>query len=133
MSTTWVEGQTMLAETCWHEGCGIAFAMPRSYAVRAGERGFSFFCPNGHKLRYGKGRLEQLEEQLETERNSARFWREQTTKAERQTSAARGQVTKIKNRIKNGVCPFCNRTFKDVAAHMESKHSEHPAQPQVNP
>lgn len=27
-------------------------------------------------------------------------------------------------RIRNGVCPCCNRSFKDVHRHMKSQHPE---------
>ena len=31
-------------------------------------------------------------------------------------------LTRVKNRVSRGVCPNCNRTFKDLARHMASKH-----------
>lgn len=40
----------------------------------------------------------------------------------RQLSAARGQVTRIKNRVGNGVCPCCNRSFGNLHRHMQTKH-----------
>lgn len=42
------------------------------------------------------------------------------------TSSSRIGATKtrIKNRVKNGVCPCCNRTFENLARHMQAKHSD---------
>ena len=41
---------------------------------------------------------------------------------ERQLSATRGVVTRIKNRVGHGVCPCCNRSFGNVARHMADQH-----------
>jgi hypothetical protein len=35
-----------------------------------------------------------------------------------------GQVTRIKNRVKNGVCICCNRSFSDLHQHMLTKHPD---------
>lgn len=37
-------------------------------------------------------------------------------------TAAVGQVTKLKNRVGHGVCPCCNRSFGNLARHIESEH-----------
>jgi chemotaxis response regulator CheB len=42
----------------------------------------------------------------------------------REHSATRAQLTKTKKRVANGVCPCCNRTFKQLARHMKAKHPE---------
>ncbi len=34
----------------------------------------------------------------------------------------KGALSKANRRVKNGVCPCCNRTVKQLAAHMKSKH-----------
>jgi len=44
---------------------------------------------------------------------------------EAQRRAEKAAKTRIKNRIGNGVCPCCNRTFKDLASHMKCKHPEY--------
>jgi len=43
----------------------------------------------------------------------------------RQKAAAKGQLTKTKRRVANGVCPCCNRTFADLSAHMHGQHPEY--------
>ena len=50
--------------------------------------------------------------------------REAREGAERRASAARGQVTKLKNRAAAGVCPCCNRQFQNLKNHMATKHPE---------
>jgi len=91
----------------------------------------SFYCAYGHgqvfakgeseetKLRRERDRLQQRLAEKDDEINRQRELREGT---ERRLSAARGQVTKIKNRVGHGVCPCCNRTFENLARHMTSKH-----------
>ncbi|WP_159103999.1 hypothetical protein [Rhodopseudomonas sp. B29] len=54
--------------------------------------------------------------------------RDQREAAERRAAAARGQVTKIKNRVGHGVCPCCNRTFANLARHMAGEHPGYTAE-----
>jgi hypothetical protein len=116
--------------------CFIRFRVPKGFTERRRQDKRSFFCPNGHsmsyteneadRLRRERDRLKQDQARLEDE---ARMWqataddqRRQREAAERQAAAARGQVTKLKNRAANGVCPCCNRTFQNLARHMATKH-----------
>lgn len=94
--------------------------------------GHTFHCPFGHQwvfsekpseadlLRKERDRLKQNAAYLESE---AQRLREARDAAERRASAARGQVTKLKKRAANGVCPCCNRTFVDLQRHMATKHA----------
>lgn len=55
-----------------------------------------------------------------------RQWRlegaEETRTLERRLAAQRGVTTRLKNRVANGVCPCCNRTFANLQRHMSTKH-----------
>ena len=128
---------TYHVETCCH--CGVRFAMTEDFKKeRLNNRGPNnpFYCPNGHKQHYiGKSeadiereRAEQLQRQLTAAEERAKRQRELREAAERQAAAARGQVTKIKKRVGNGVCPCCNRTFSDLQRHMHTKHPEFKAE-----
>lgn len=123
--------QTFEVETCVN--CGVQFAMSTEFkAERLKNRGPNnpFYCPNGHKQHYvGKSaadkereRADDLQRQLEAAEARSKRQRELREAAERQAAAARGQVTKIKKRVGNGVCPCCNRTFSDLQRHMHTKH-----------
>lgn len=106
--------------------CGIAFTVPAAFvALRKADHG-TWYCPLGHARHWpaGKSETDRLREQLETERNSAAFWRAQEAEARRREAAAKGQVTKLKNRAKAGACPCCNRTFVQLARHMKTKHPD---------
>lgn len=116
--------------------CGVTFGMPADlYDARRNDHGY-FYCPNGHGQHFtGKSEAEKLREellrrqayfdqreaQLRDQRDNAKSQRDH---AERQKAAARGQVTKIKNRVGNGVCPCCKRTVSQLARHMETKHPD---------
>lgn len=97
--------------------CGTAFAIPRRLEEQRRRDHKTFYCPNGHSLIYrGKSKEEILQDDLERERRHQR-----TTL---RLSAARGQVTKIKNRVAKGVCPCCNRWFPEdkMPRHLRTKH-----------
>lgn len=97
----------------------------------------SFWCPYGHeqhfregeteeqKLRRERDRLAQSVAERDDEIRRQRGLREAT---ERQLSATRGVVTRIKNRVGHGVCPCCTRTFNDLSRHMATKHPTYAAE-----
>ena len=110
--------------------CAITFAVPDEWEARRREDHKGFFCPNGHSLTFtGKTEAENLREQLDAEKARAEFWRKERDRnaqradaADRRAAAARGQVTKLKNRAAAGVCPCCNRSFVQLERHMSTKH-----------
>ncbi len=91
----------------------------------------AFYCAYGHsqvfvagesdeqKLRRERDRLTQ---RLAEKDDEIKFQRDLREGAERRLSAARGQVTKIKNRVGKGVCPCCNRSFANLHRHMTTEH-----------
>lgn len=121
---------TFEIETCCN--CHVQFAMPTELQ-RARRRDHKwFYCPNGHQQHYvGETEEQRLTKQLErAERRAAnaeedaRIERADHQSAKRKLAAAKGQLTKTRKRIAHGVCPCCNRTFQDVARHMESQHPD---------
>jgi hypothetical protein len=120
-----------VTEEC--NSCGVQFAVTEEFQKKRLEvRGPNnpFYCPNGHKIWYiGKSdadlqreRAENLTIQLAAADRRVQQQREARERAERIAAAARGQVTKIKNRVGRGVCPCCNRTFENLHRHMTTKH-----------
>lgn len=105
--------------------CGIEFAAPSSYVKNRREDHKSFFCPNGHSLSYkGKSEVDRLRELLASKERDIEWQRSCRERAEKYASAMKGQVTKIKNRVGNGVCPCCNRSFTNLQRHMHTKHPD---------
>lgn len=100
-------------------------------AAHAAAGKLSFYCSYGHEMVFSRGESELDKIRRERDRLTQRLaekddeitrQRERTDAAERRRAAAQGQVTKIKNRVGNGVCPCCNRTFQNLANHMAHQH-----------
>jgi hypothetical protein len=102
--------------------CGIIFGVPQDFDRERRADGRTFYCPNGHVLTFGKSEEEKLRTQLNCANTALTAARDQAQSAERRRAAAVGQVTKIRNRVVNGVCPCCSRTFENLASHMGAKH-----------
>lgn len=119
--------------------CGVTYGLSEEYEARRRKDGRSWKCPNGHFVGYTKSDLDREREAREAaEREAAaaaaearaarRQLKDERTRHEstrRSLSATKGVVTRVKRRVGKGVCPCCNRTFRDLARHMESKHPEY--------
>lgn len=117
--------------------CFIRFGVPKGFTAKRREDKRTFYCPNGHNMAYVKSTSDALRERLaEQERIAAaakadaereRRWRleahEDHRHTERRLAAQKGVTTRIKNRVANGVCPCCNRTFVNLQRHMATKHA----------
>lgn len=121
--------------------CGGTYAINERYRQKQQDNCGTWTCPYckcgwGYSGDTAQARAEKAAKRAqellaqERERNSRveSNLRDSRDRAERRASAARGQITKIKNRVGHGVCPCCNRTFKQLAAHMASKHPEYAAE-----
>lgn len=111
---------------CW---CGVQHAVPESLRNEqkrqhdAGENPRGIYCPLGHShVPAGKSECDQLKERLA--RQIARHDQTQSRLRDTQASlsATRGVVTRFKNRVGHGVCPCCQRNFKNLRRHIETKH-----------
>jgi hypothetical protein len=134
MITTLGYSAKLVIEECCN--CHIAFAVPRDFydqCVNAGPAK-TFYCPLGHAQHYVKSEVQRLRDELErTQRQkswaetNARMYKDQLGASERSKAAIKGQLTKTKKRVANGVCPFCTRHFVNVERHMKGQHSEYAA------
>jgi len=106
--------------------CGTVFGVESGfYSDRLNDKG-RFFCPNGHGQHFvGKTEAERLQEQLAKERSRVAFYKRESESQKRSRAAIKGQLTKTRNRIANGVCPCCNRSFADLQRHMSTKHPDY--------
>lgn len=129
----------LVSEDCCE--CGVTFAMPADMHWRlVNNPGSAFYCPNGHSQHYvGKSeaqkqqeRAEQAEQRLKWAEARESAQRRERQAAERSARAYKGHLTRMRNRIANGVCPVggCRRNFANVKAHITSQHPdwahEHP-------
>lgn len=130
MTETEVRYITMFFMYC--RNCGIKFGVPDSWDNARRNDGKSFCCPNGHWQSYHETDLDRLHKILQREQAArkqaeehARHRTADCQHMERSRAATKGALTRTKNRIARGVCPCCNRTFRDLAQHMKHKHPEY--------
>lgn len=123
MSYQYPESITMTKMECG--GCGIVFAVPEHwYSAKVNCHG-SFTCPNGCSRKFtAQTEAEQFKARLEKEQREAARLREQAVHAERAKDKAEKSLTRLKKRAAAGVCPCCNRTVAQLAAHMKAKHAQ---------
>ncbi len=112
--------------SCW---CGIQHAVPKSLrteqmrAHNNGESPRGIYCPLGHShVPVGKSECERLHKSLHAEVARTDQLRASLRDTEASLSATKGVVTRMKNRVRHGVCPCCKRQFKNLERHMSTKH-----------
>ena len=110
--------ETLTVTSCW---CGINLAIPENlYTYAKRRKNHAIYCPLGHDFVFSN----TVEEQLADEKRRHAATRDLLHAEERSHRATRGALTKQRKRAKEGVCPCCHRTFKQLAAHMKTKHPE---------
>lgn len=116
-------------ETCCN--CSMQFAMTADFQQARRRDGKSFYCPQGHPQHYTepteaklRKQLAEAERQREWHKTQAANERAARERTEHQVRAQKAAKTRLKNRIKHGVCPCCTRTFQNLADHMKTQHPE---------
>ncbi|HMA26059.1 MAG: hypothetical protein ACM33U_07590 [Solirubrobacterales bacterium] len=120
-SETFAGHTTLEVEICT---CGVLFAAPQNLLDKRREDGRTFYCPNGHHLVYDSEN-ERLKRDLAATRRVAQSRLDLLHAEENSHRATRGHLTRKKKqlaRVSAGVCPCCNRTFQNLARHMQTKH-----------
>ena len=109
--------------------CFVIYAVPKELMKRKSADNGNWFCPNGHNLVFTKSELQRVREELEKAKENENWWKKRKYEAdeenrilERKISAKKGEITRIKNRISNGVCPCCRRSFVNLQKHMKNQH-----------
>lgn len=113
--------------------CGVSFAIPDTLQARLRETHQGFYCPSGHANYYsGSNEAEKLRIELKRKEQELADQVQQKFAAQNKVYEVEGKLfaaEKKLKRVSNGVCPCCNRTFKNLAAHMKTKH---PLTPSIN-
>jgi len=108
--------------------CHIVYGMPVKYFDNRRKDHGEWRCPNPACDSTWSYSGDSPEEKLRKELSKAneRYQRERIERQfhEKSARAYKGKVTQIKTRIVNGVCPCCNRSFRNVRLHMETKHPD---------
>lgn len=101
--------------------CGTPFGIEAGLKRNLTNTHRSFYCPNGHAQSYVG---ETNEERLSKELTRLRSQKDQVDQELLNKNRALKKFESQKKRIKNGVCPCCNRTFLNLQSHMKTKHPE---------
>lgn len=117
MQTIWIE-----AVECGD--CHIWFGLEATMHSTVRQSGKTFYCPNGHEIHYGDNENSRLKRQRDAAQARARHLDDQLESEKRSKAAVKGHLTRVQKRIANGVCPCCQRSFANVAQHMDNKHPE---------
>jgi hypothetical protein len=105
--------------------CDLTFAVPDYWQRDRRATGESWWCPNGHERVYREPENARLKRELEAARARATHAEDQRQAAERSAAAHRGQATRLRKRVANGVCPCCNRSFQNLHRHMSTQHPDY--------
>lgn len=121
---------TLSTKVC--ASCFATFAIPSRHEQKCSDEGAHWWCPCcGHQWQYGDNHLTRAQKDLEQERRRHETTQrllerrnEQLETSEHRRRAEKAAKTRIKNRVANGVCPCCKRTFVNLSRHMKNKHPE---------
>lgn len=121
---------TAFAENTWFEveyccRCHIAFAVPAEFRKkRLDDRG-AFYCPAGHGQHFtGPTEAQKLKTELERKASMLQAAELRAETAEKDRLQVAKAHRKMRERVMNGVCPCCNRTFQNLMSHMRSEHPD---------
>ena len=113
--------------------CGVWHAIPQAMFDTCYQEGGYWRCPNGHSRGYSEGsirkELEKEKKRRKWAEENAQRAREEADEAERRRKAQKAATTRLRNRAKAGICPCCNRHFKQLEAHMANKHPDFTPEP----
>jgi hypothetical protein len=112
--------------------CGMPFGISEDFEERRRNDHMGFYCPNGHSNVFkGTSEAEKLKRELAEKERSITYLRDaqtslhnKLTQKNHEIRAHKGAKTRILNRVKNGVCPCCNRHFTNLERHMKNQHPE---------
>lgn len=113
--------------------CELSFGMSEAFYNERKRDHQAWYCPAGHPriftdksdVEKARDRAAQLERRLANRDEDLRAERASHRVTEHRRRAAKGQLTKTKKRVANGVCPCCNRSFADLGRHMAGQHPDY--------
>jgi hypothetical protein len=120
---------TITVERCWV--CGVTFGFDKKLHEARSANGHDkgFYCTNGCHLGYG----ESMVTKLEREKAALKAAKDQACAAAREARIAQEKAeqshARLKKRIKNGVCPCCQRSFQNLHRHLKTKHPTYATEP----
>lgn len=111
----------LITTDCW---CGLPFSMPERLYQACKRNGTTFYCPLGHSIVFRETDTDKMRRERDRLAQQIAQKDDAIKTLENRTAAYKGQITKLKTRVKGGVCPCCNRTFQHLRRHMQNKHPD---------
>ena len=105
--------------------CGIQFAVPEGWRIEKQNTGRGWHCPNGHARVYLESDEQKAMKALEEEKRRHSSTLARLNEAKAAEHKAQAEMKRMKKRASVGLCPCCNRTFQQLARHMNTKHPDH--------
>ncbi len=115
------EQQVLTFSTHQCGSCGIWFAFDAKYEAARREDRASWFCPNGHERHFTGETLKEKADRIQREKAAIQARLDQERAARQEADA---KLFRLKRRVKNGVCPCCQRSFTNLRRHIGTKHPE---------
>ena len=116
----------MVTATC--PTCHMPHSFPRSLYddLQRTKPNHTIYCPMGHRWHYnGENELDvELRKRQRAEQENARLAQEAASEA-RKRVAAEAKLKQHTKRTAAGLCPCCNRSFRQLKAHLKSKHPDY--------
>ncbi len=117
-------------ENIWFEivhccDCRMPFAMTHALFEARKNDHKSFYCPEGHGQHFtGPSEAQKLKRELERKEEMLNAAKQRADTAEQERKQITTAHKKMRERVMNGVCPCCNRTFQNLMQHMKSEHPD---------
>lgn len=107
--------------------CHFMFYMSDDFHAARRKDRLSFWCPNGHEQYFpgptpDEQRIKALERTLADQQALVSAHRSRATGANISTGKAKAAHRRLLARVEAGVCPHCQRTFRQLAAHIVTQH-----------
>jgi DNA-binding XRE family transcriptional regulator len=122
MSEQFVAGVYLSTEVCCR--CGMTWAMPTDFQNRRRKDRENFYCPAGHPQHYtGETSEQKLQRELDRKQQMLEAERARAARIEHERNQVARAHRRMRERVFNGVCPCCNRTFQNLLQHMKTEHA----------
>lgn len=115
--------ETFVIIVCYK--CGIPFGVPGHWRTKRLSDKADFYCPNGHEQCYCKSTEDILREQLSATRQQVDRERLRVKEVQQQRDSVRKSHQRMRERVRNGVCPCCDQVFTNLLEHMRTEHPEY--------
>ncbi len=121
MSTTFTEFVTLEKQSCGQ--CGGLFALNLEFLEHARKNKGGYHCPYcDTRWSWNESEADRLRAQLEEKERLLTVAKCAEANERSAKETAEKKLRRTCTRVKAGVCPCCNRTVKQLAAHMATKH-----------